>query len=78
MAAITVRDLPEETHRALRMRAARNGRSTEAEVRAILEETLRPKQRVKIGSALAALADKYELDLNIPRENENAPSPDFE
>jgi plasmid stability protein len=78
MAAITVRNLPEETHRALKMRAARNGRSTEAEVRAILEETLLPKQRIKIGSALAALADKYELDLNLPRESETPRAFDFE
>lgn len=31
---LTVRNLPDETHRALRVRAARHGRSTEAEVRA--------------------------------------------
>ena len=38
MSSITVRNLPEETHRALRVRAAMAGRSTEAEVRAILEQ----------------------------------------
>jgi plasmid stability protein len=36
MATITVRGLPEEIHTALRVRAARNGRSMEAEVREIL------------------------------------------
>lgn len=36
MPAITVRNLPEGTRRALRLRAAQHGRSTEAEVRAIL------------------------------------------
>jgi len=41
MASITVRNLPEETHRALRVRAAQNGRSTEAEVREILETAIR-------------------------------------
>lgn len=30
MAVVTVRNLPEETHRALRVRAAQHGRSTEA------------------------------------------------
>jgi len=37
MATITVRALSEETKARLRLRAARNGRSTEAEVRAILD-----------------------------------------
>ncbi len=50
MGNLSVRNLPEEIHRALRMRAARNGRSTEAEIRAILEETVRPPNRLKIGS----------------------------
>ena len=35
MPAVTVRNLPEETHRALKVRAAHNGRSTEAEIRRI-------------------------------------------
>lgn len=70
MASITVRNLPDETHRALRVRAAQNGRSTEAEIRAILEEAVRPKDRLKIGSALAAFGDKYNLDLNIVRDQE--------
>ncbi|MBX9572838.1 MAG: antitoxin [Candidatus Obscuribacterales bacterium] len=71
MASITVRNLPEETHRALRVRAAQNGRSTEAEVRAILENAVRPKERLKIGSELAAFGDKYKLDdLKVEREQE--------
>jgi plasmid stability protein len=36
MAMLTVRNLPDEIHRALRIQAAHNGRSMEAEVRAIL------------------------------------------
>ncbi len=36
MATLTVRNLPEETHRRLRVRAAKAGRSMEAEARAIL------------------------------------------
>jgi plasmid stability protein len=54
MVAVTVRNLPAETHRALKVRAARNGRSTEAEIREILREAAHPKERVKIGSELAA------------------------
>lgn len=40
MAAITVRGLSDETHRALKARAATHHRSTEAEVRAILDESV--------------------------------------
>lgn len=64
MAAVTVRNLPDETHRALKLRAAQHGRSTEAEIRHILENAVRPK--VGIGSALAAIGRSLggvELDL---------------
>jgi len=53
MAAVTIRSLSEEVHRALKLRAAQHGRSTEAEMRAILEEAVRPAGRVRLGSALA-------------------------
>ena len=55
MSSITVRNLPEETHRALRLRAAMAGRSTEAEVRAILESAARPEGRIKLGSLLSEI-----------------------
>lgn len=55
MAVLTVRNVPDEVHRALRLRAAEHGRSTEAEVRAILAEAVLPDQRVLLGDALAAL-----------------------
>ena len=38
MATLTIRNVPEETHKALRLRAAENGRSVEEEVRRILAE----------------------------------------
>lgn len=44
MATLTIRNLPEETRRALKARAAHNDRSMEAEVRAILEEAVKPAQ----------------------------------
>lgn len=59
MAVVTVRNLPEETHRALKLRAAAHGRSTEAEIREILEDAVRPETRVKIGSALAAFGERH-------------------
>ena len=55
MATLTIRNLPDEVHRALRVRAASNGRSTEAEVRTILESTVQQKERRGIGNALAAI-----------------------
>jgi plasmid stability protein len=69
MAAIVIRNLSPETHRALQARAAQHGRSTEAEVRAILDAAVRPAERVKLGSALAALARPLGgLDLEISRD----------
>lgn len=55
MAVLTVRNLPDEVHRALRVRAAEHGRSTEAEVRDILEAAVRPEGRLKLGSLLAEI-----------------------
>lgn len=55
MAGLTVRNLPDEVHRALRVRAAEHGRSTEAEVRAILEDAVKPVARLKLGSLLAEI-----------------------
>ncbi len=55
MAMLTVRNLPDDVHRALRVRAALHGRSTEAEVREILESAVKPESRVRVGDALAAL-----------------------
>jgi len=55
MAVLTVRNVPDDVHRALRMRAAQHGRSTEAEVRAILESAVKPEDRVKLGSLMAEI-----------------------
>ena len=56
MAMLTVRNLPDEVHRALRMQAALHGRSTEAEVREILAIAVKSEARVRLGEALAALS----------------------
>ncbi len=61
MAILTVRNLPDEVHRALRLRAAQHGRSTEAEVRALLEEAVKPQGRLKLGSLLADIGRKVKL-----------------
>jgi antitoxin FitA len=61
MAMLTVRNLPDEVHRALRVRAAQHGRSTEAEVRDILATAVKPESRVQLGDALSALGRKVGL-----------------
>lgn len=61
MPSITVRNVPDEIHRALRVRAAQHGRSAEAEIRDILEQAVKPEQRVRLGDALAALGRKVGL-----------------
>lgn len=61
MATVTVRNLPDEVHRALRVRAATHGRSTEAEIRDILESTVRPPERLRLGTALGELGRRVGL-----------------
>jgi plasmid stability protein-like protein len=69
MASLIVRNLPEATHRALKARAKRAGRSTEAEVRLILEAAIRPDTLQPLGSLLAAIGqDIGGVELDIPRE----------
>lgn len=76
MAVLTVRNLPDEVHRALRLRAAQHGRSTEAEVRALLEEATRPPGRLKLGSWLASAGRKMKLsDEELALINQRDPSP---
>jgi plasmid stability protein len=61
MAMLTVRNLPDEVHRALRVRAAQHGHSTEAEVREILANAVKPEARLQLGEALAALGRQIGL-----------------
>ena len=61
VATLTVRNVPDAVHRALQVRAAHHGRSTEAEVRAILEEALIPEDRVKLGSLLVNIGRQARL-----------------
>jgi plasmid stability protein len=61
MPAVTIRNLSEEAHRALKVRAAQHNRSTEAEMRAILEAAVRPAGRLKIGTTLSEMSRKIGL-----------------
>ncbi|SOZ35016.1 FitA-like ribbon-helix-helix domain-containing protein [Cupriavidus neocaledonicus] len=61
MPILTIRNVPDEVHRALRLRAAEHGRSTEAEVREILERAVKSGQRVRMGDALAEVGRRAGL-----------------
>lgn len=61
MAMLTIRNLPDDVHQALRVRAAQNGRSTEAEVRAIITHVVKPVSEVRMGDALFAVGRRHGL-----------------
>lgn len=70
MAAITIRNLSEETHRALKARAAAHGRSAEAEVRQILDDAVAGRTDIGFGSRIvqyAAEAGGFDLDVERDR-----------
>ena len=51
MRAMTIRNLPGDTHGALQQRAKLRGKSMQAEVRPILEKAVRPKAQAGLGTA---------------------------
>ena len=61
MEMLTVRNLSDEVDRALRVPAPMHGRSTEAEVRVILEGAVMSEGRVKLGSLLADIGRRANL-----------------
>lgn len=61
MAAVTIRNLSDAAHRALKVRAAQHNRSAEAEMRAILEAAVRPEGRLRLGTALSEMSRKIGL-----------------
>ncbi len=68
MPNLTVRNVPVTVHRALKARAARHGRSTEAEVREILRHAAEPAGGLRFGDELAALGASFGgLDLTVRR-----------
>jgi plasmid stability protein len=68
MAAMTVRNIPDDVHKALKRRAKQHGRSAEAELRSILQEAVAKEPEVGLGTALAELGRKFGgVDLEIDR-----------
>lgn len=84
MAMLTVRNLPDEVHRALKARAVSRGHSTEAEVRAILADAVKPAERIRLGSLLAGIGqevgltdEEFAIFENV-RDRTSAPTVDLE
>lgn len=84
MPSVTIRNVPDEVHRALRVRAAQHGRSAEAEIREILGHAVQPEGRIKLGSFLAGIGRKINLNdddfstFEQSRDNTPAKPVDFE
>jgi plasmid stability protein len=83
MTAITIRKLPESLKQRLRMRAAENGRSMEAEARDILVSALAPPQvdfswREELTADFGAIGDAWDADwLDLPARDEAPRQVDF-
>jgi antitoxin FitA len=71
MASMTIRNLPDETKRLIRVRAAENGRSMEEEVRERLIRDYKPNERPeKVGSWVRDIVASFQemggIDLEPP------------
>lgn len=79
MANMTIRDLDDALKARLRVRAARNGRSMEAEVRAILSEALAENDgRGGLGSRIhERFAAVGGVELELPRRAEAPRAAEF-
>lgn len=79
MAAVTIRNLPDATHRALKRRAKLHGRSTEAEIRDILEKATSAVKKMGVGDELAEIGRQLGgVDLSFERSKEEDEPPIFE
>jgi plasmid stability protein len=76
MPTMTVRNLPDEVHRRLRLHAAELGISTEEAARRILDEATRPPER--LGDVVAAFARARGVDFpDAPRARTPIAPADF-
>ncbi|HFC2929129.1 TPA: antitoxin [Neisseria gonorrhoeae] len=58
MASVVIRNLSEATHNAIKFRARAARRSTEAEIRLILDNIAKAQQTVRLGSMLASIGQE--------------------
>lgn len=70
MSTLTIRQLNEHTHARLRGRAAKHGRSVEAEVRAILDATVDLPEENILLALHATFAEVGGVDLELPDRTE--------
>lgn len=79
MAAVSIRDLDERVRERLKVRAARNGRSMEAEIRAILSDSVSEQsEREGLGAALLSQFGAIGgVDLDLPAREIQPRSPDL-
>ncbi|MFT4294306.1 MAG: plasmid stabilization protein [Micropruina sp.] len=78
MATLTIRGLDDQVKADLRLRAARNGRSMEAEAREILARAVAPASRTGLGTRLRERFRGLDPDLDIPpRTDRGRPIPDL-
>jgi plasmid stability protein len=79
MSSLNVRNLSDATYKALRIRAAQHSRSMEAEIRAILDDAVSPRQKTGLGSMLAAIGQDFGcVELDIARDKTGADPASFE
>lgn len=74
MSTLTIRQLNEQTHARLRGRAAKHGRSVEAEVRAILDAAVDLPEENILLALHGSFAEVGGVELHLP-ERRDAPRP---
>nr|WP_296071643.1 Arc family DNA-binding protein [uncultured Actinoplanes sp.] len=81
MAALSIRDLDDSVKEKLRLRAARHGRSMEAEIRLILTEAATEDERPR-NDLFSALTERFAqlggVDLDIPARTTPPRAADFD
>ena len=79
MSAVSIRNLDDQVKERLRVRAARHGRSMEAEVRAILTDAVR--EPADSAGLFTAVLDRFGVlggvELELPERTEPARAVDF-
>ena len=72
MGNMAIRNIPEDVHHSLKIQARKNGRSAEAEVRAMIVESITRSQQGGFGTRLRKVFDGVEDDM-IALERDKTP-----
>jgi plasmid stability protein len=82
MATLTIRNVEPEVQKRLRVRAAQNGRSMEAELRQIIKDAVGPEpevEEVNLAEAIRRRFAKYGgVELEIPPRERGGAPPKFD